>query len=334
MHFKDEKGAALMLVLLLMIIGTILVGALFTTVRSHLSTAVHQEAMSKAFNSAESGVEFIRGNIDKIDFSSLNEDEYLSVSIDEDDIDMKFDNTEEWIDSDTLDNDFFEDIQFNIQVEENSGDITFISTGKYDSSGREYKEKIKFDIAGGSNFKSFNIQFKGEDVDHYNEAGPGNLVDHIYIHDWGTEDFNSFLSLFLSDSFFDNIDDNYRYEDENVSFNNENINGENLYIKNGDLTIKKTEINNSIVVIDGDLDFNPPKNEINNSVILVKGNVSSQGASANSDLNNNMVFIYANETNNQGYYLDFRGTGSFNVNPQDLPEEYQPKLSINNWKQL
>ena len=338
---RKQEGAALVLVLVLLLVGTILINALFITVRSYIKTMPHEEGMSKAFYSADSGVEFVKANMNNINFNSINNGDYLVAEDSNNDGELEFSFTDNkyWIDSSVLEVD---DMRFNIKVYSASGDPSFVSEGTYESTNdKQYNEEIKFNITAGSGLKSFNIQEKEVD-DHYNESGPGNLIDHINIYDWGAEDFISFARIFLSNSFFDNgefaddskdIVDQY-YENTNVNFEKENIDGKNIIIKNGNLRINKTEINNSILVIEGNIDFDPPKNKISNSIVIVKGNISSQGNSASADFENNMFFIYSDEANKKGYYLDFRGTGSFNINPGDLPDEYQPNLSISGWEQL
>ena len=67
MFKKNEDGAALVLVLLLLLVGTVLVTALATTARNHINIAVHEEGMSKAFYNADSGVEYVKANIDDIE---------------------------------------------------------------------------------------------------------------------------------------------------------------------------------------------------------------------------------------------------------------------------
>ena len=341
MLWKKQDGAALVLVILMLLVGTILVNALFVTVRSHIRTVPHEEAMSKAFYSADSGVEFIKSNLNKINISAISSGDYLAVQDENDDgeLEISFTGSKTWIDSDDLDVD---DIKFNIRVDSTSGNPSFISEGVFESVyGKQYTERIKFDISAGSGYKTFNIQDKGVS-NHYNESGPGNLTDHINIYDFGADNFIDFAKLFLTGGFFDGndfADDNSDdvdvfYENSNVDFKNQLVDAQNIIIKNGNLTMKKATINNSIVVIDGYLDFDPPDNYINNSVILVKDYISSQGASASANFDNNMFFIYSNDSNTNGYYLDFRGTGNFNINPGNLPDEYQPDFSIDGWEQL
>ena len=341
MNWKKQDGAALVLVILMLLVGTILINALFVTVRSHIRTVPHEEAMSKAFYSADSGVEFIKSNLNNINISAISTGDYLAVQDENDDgeLEISFTDTKTWIDSDNLD---VSDIKFNIQVDSTSGNPSFISEGVFESVyGKQYTERIKFDISAGSGYKSFNIQDKGIS-NHYNESGPGNLTDHINISNFGTNNFIDFAKLFIAGGFFDGNDFSDEnedivdvfYENSDVDFENQLVENQNIIIKNGNLTMKKATINNSIVVIDGYLDFDPPNNYVSNSVILVRDYVSSQGASASANFDNNMFFIYANDSNDNGYYLDFRGTGSFSINPGNLPEEYQPNLSIEEWEQL
>jgi len=343
MIFKKNEGVAIVLVMALLVIGGILIPVLMRATETHINVAVHKEAVSKSFYAADSGVEFVKANLDqirKINFNSINSGDFLLVEDDDGELKFSFQDDKYYIDSNVLE---MGDIKFNISVSSTGSNPSFISEGNYVStSGKKYTERIKFDISVDSGLKSFNIQEVEDVEDYYNESGPGNLLDHININDWGAEDFISFASLFLSNSFFENDDfvddseeiiDQY-YENTDKNFNNEDIDGENIIIKNGNLIIKDTNINNSIVVIDGYLDFDPPSGKISNSIVIVKKNVTSQGTSSGDDFENNMFYIYSNDPNTQGYYLDFRGTGNFDINPGDLPEEYKPKLSISGWEQL
>ncbi|MDZ7672694.1 MAG: hypothetical protein U5K53_07680 [Halanaerobiales bacterium] len=171
---KKQDGAALVLVILLLLVGTILINALFMTVRSYINTMPHEEAMSKAFYSADSGVEFVKANLGKINLNSINNGDYLVAEDTNGDGELEFSytDTKYWIGSSILG---IDDIKFNIVISSVSVNPSFISEGTYTSkNGREYSEEIKFDISAGSGLKSFNIQDKDID-EHFNESGPGHI---------------------------------------------------------------------------------------------------------------------------------------------------------------
>ncbi|MGM0502701.1 MAG: hypothetical protein ACQERJ_09230, partial [Bacillota bacterium] len=86
MFKKNEDGAALVLVLILLLVGTVLVTALATTARNHINIAVHEEGMSKAFHNAESGVEYVRANIDDIVSDGIED---IDSDDDLEDLDLK-----------------------------------------------------------------------------------------------------------------------------------------------------------------------------------------------------------------------------------------------------
>ncbi|MFO7815581.1 MAG: hypothetical protein R6V14_07635 [Halanaerobiales bacterium] len=343
---KKQNGAALVLVILLLLVGTLLINALFITVRSYIKTMPHEEAMSKAFYSADSGVEFFKSNMSKINFNSIDNGDYLVVedSDDNGELEFSFTDTKYWIESDILEVD---DIRFNISVDSTSGKPTFVSEGNYESTnGRQYSEKIKFDISAGSGLKSFNIQDQNKNK-HFNQAGQDVLSDIVNIYDWEANNFIKFAQIFLSNSFFDGDDfadddtvDLY-YENNDVEFKNDIINGENIIVKRGNLKMSKTTITDSIIVVDGNLSINPSKNYIKNSVIIVKDYVNASGISSSESFENSMFFIYSDDTNKKDYYLDFRGTGNIEIIPEDvklelvnIPDGYQPKFSVNGWEQL
>src|SRR6056297_345181 len=196
----NEEGAALVMVMIMLIVGSIFVTVMLRSVNTHMNVAVHEEGMSQAFYSADSGVEFVKANINKINLNSINTGDYLVAEDTNNDGELEFSytDTKYWIDSSILG---IDDIKFNIVVSSVSGNPSFTSEGNYTStSGRHYSEEIKFNISAGSGLKSFNIQ-KDQDKEideHYNEAGPGNLTEHINIYDWVAADFIAFARTFLS----------------------------------------------------------------------------------------------------------------------------------------
>ncbi|MFW6282339.1 MAG: hypothetical protein ACOC1O_06100 [bacterium] len=332
MFFKNEDGAALVLVLLLLLVGTVLVGVLATTARNHINIAGHEEGMSKAFYNADSGVEFLKARMNNsdFDFSQIDENEYLSV---DEDGNIKFIDSETWIDREDLkveDN----DIKFKIKAD-NSEDNLFVSEGSYiGNKGREYNQKIKFVVLYtlDSGTKNFNIQQKGtkEDADYYNINGQDNgISDAINIANWGADNFVDFSKNFLSSDFF-NIND---------EFNLSKFGEEESYIySNGDLKLSHTDIENSIVVVNGKLEMGAQTN-VKNSLIIVKDYIDMNGSSSAKDWENPVFYIYGENYKSKGkeeYYLELNGTGDFDlgIDPNSLPDEIETEASITNWSQL
>jgi hypothetical protein len=289
--------------------------------------------MSKAVHNAESGVEFVRANINDI----------VSDGI-------------EKIDSDNLDLES-ENIKFEINIDDNSDYYEATSKGIYEvASGKEYIQKINFNIDFGllGNLKNFNIkkQDNKKEDEHYKDAG-GNLEDHISFNEWPSETFVSLAKIFLNPKFFDgdnfdNSDFNHIYENNDFNLSdimdeNNTIDSQNILIRNGNLIMESGGVNkkapevikNSIIVVEGEFNINTNL-EIDNSVIFVKDNLSHNGASRSDDWDNTLAFIYSENSNKHDYYLDFRGTGGFYVNSDDLPNDfvYSPEPEITNWSQL
>ena len=52
---KNESGAALVIVLILLVTGSLLIGSLFVVAQSHINSAVREEGNSKAFYYADAG---------------------------------------------------------------------------------------------------------------------------------------------------------------------------------------------------------------------------------------------------------------------------------------
>ncbi|MFW6027082.1 MAG: hypothetical protein ACOCRX_12170, partial [Candidatus Woesearchaeota archaeon] len=90
MTFKNEDGVALVMVLLLLTIGGILVPVFMNASRTHIETAKYKEATSKSFYFADSGVEFVKANINDIDFGEIAIDKYLDIN------NLKFEDNDNW----------------------------------------------------------------------------------------------------------------------------------------------------------------------------------------------------------------------------------------------
>lgn len=168
MSLRNEDGAALVLVLLLLIVGTVLVGALLSSARNHINITVHEEAMSKAFYSADSGVEFVRANIEEIiKLETIDEGYYLNNSEEH----IEIDNEEFWI---TFDDS--EDIKFKIKVDKYDGNsINLISTGQYNN----YNQEIEVVYSLGSGNGGFLGVTENNEVYNFNiDDIPNNFGDN------------------------------------------------------------------------------------------------------------------------------------------------------------
>ena len=173
---KNSDGAVLVMVMVMLVVGSILVTTLLASSRNYINTAEHEEAMSKSFYAANSGVEFIKSKINNIDFSSAKEGEYIIVDnngnidssnieiITQDDLE---DNEEIWIDSDNLDG-FDSNINFNIEIININGtgnevtEVTIVSQGKYNKNGKEYTKEIEFSYSFEESGRFAGITEKGE----------------------------------------------------------------------------------------------------------------------------------------------------------------------------
>ncbi|TDP96958.1 hypothetical protein C7957_10653 [Halanaerobium saccharolyticum] len=340
MQFKNEEGAALVLVLLFLLIGTILVGTIITTARNHINIAVQKEGISKAFHNAESGVEYVRANIDDIVSDGIEK-------IDSEDLNLESDN-----------------IKFEI-IKENGGN-KFTSRGFYGtSSGKEFKQEITFNITyslGNAN-KTFNLE-----ADIEGDEPTANEMNSL-LHSQAQILFPTFISI--SSEIKPNWDDWEEIRDDSegwngdsnlseqiVTFNSSNNgNGNNNNKGNGNNNnngnndkYKITDsisVKNSIIFVDGDLEINPHI-DWGNSIIITNGTLKFNGT-PNSSLKNSIFFVY-NKDNENNNVLHTAGQIDFEeweleldfeeLDFEKLPVDFNKENSIflekevTNWRQL
>jgi hypothetical protein len=352
MLIKEEKGAALVLTILFLLVGTTLLGGLFVSVRGYLNTSVHKEGISKAFHAADSGVELVKANVNESVFDSMNNDEFLSIYEDAGSLKMEFVDSEKLIDFNKFDSNFSDDYKFTIKVKD-AANKTLVSTGKYSSSGREYTENIQFQIQNvGSINKNFNIKKEPNlpDENHYNIDGGGNgngngqsIEDHIGVVDWEEEGINSFKSFaakFISDDLI------YINEENEVEFRKNKFeqtttissskDGVNI-LSEGNLEIENhVTLRDSIIVVDGNINNSiGAQTNIINSIIIVSGYVDIKGAASNNAWENPIFLIYGNDKGaKNNTYLNISGAGGgFNVNFNNLPDDFKGGKTIANWEQ-
>ncbi|SDL59632.1 pilus assembly PilX N-terminal domain-containing protein [Halarsenatibacter silvermanii] len=168
MFRNNEKGIALIMVLIMLAVVGVLAAMLLSSARTHSNIAMHEENMSKAFHSAEAGVEFVKANISDVvvaanEINDVNDGDYY-LAFDGDEIVFDYinsgeghvsDEEDKWRRSDIFalledinDIDDF-DIDFKIEVLDNDGDIKLLSTGRYftGDNNNYYKEEIEFELA-------------------------------------------------------------------------------------------------------------------------------------------------------------------------------------------
>ncbi|MCC3143732.1 hypothetical protein LJ207_00130 [Halanaerobium sp. Z-7514] len=345
MSLRNEDGAALILVLLFLLVGTVLVGALFTSVRGHISTSVHEESIAKAFHNADSGVEFINSRLNQIQLNDIEENYSLKLENGE----IEFNSADNWIDGEDLGLDESK-IKFKITADDldnENGDF-FISKGLYRANNdREYTQEIRFAISfgSGSGMRNFNIQDReiGENDEYYRIDGQdGDIKKAINIDDWGTESFAEFSNIFLNDDFFDFDDpDNLKFDtDKFVTIDSkiENDLKDSIIYVASDLEISHSDVENSIIVINGKMEMGAQTNIIN-SVIIVRDYVEMSGASSAKDWENPTFSVFGKNSKSHGnreYYLRLSGVGSFDVgaDSSQLPDDFRNEVSISSWEQL
>ena len=341
MFYKKEEGAALVLVLVLLLVGTVLVTALASTVSNHINIAIHKEGMSKAFHYAESGVEFMRANKDDEVFKNIENGVNYYVSFDKaaDEIEINEYENEKEIEAITDDLNFnnAENIEFKITISENSNDYEVISEGIYESnSDNNYTQKITFDIisSGGSFNKTFNVKHDyNPDNDHNS-----NLLKKI---------ISQSASTFYPEKMTINkdIDPDWEFW-ESLGKENENKeeNKNEKIIYHDSFTTKKVTPTwiDSIIIINGDLTVNPGS-DFENSIIVVNGSITINGSPARK-LTNSVFFAYGNDVKKNKPILKINGnpkSWGTDLDFDKLPEVLTEKTNANkndneitNWNQL
>lgn len=336
MFFNKDDGVALVLVMFLIVIGGILIPLLMKVSETHIDVAQHKEAMSKSFYAADSGVEFVKANISNIDFEESEIDEYLNIN------NLEFKDNNNWFGKGDFDFDGkgVQEIKFRIKVI-GKDPLVLISEGEYYSGDSKYRKKVQFEIKNNGNIdKNFNIQKKSneDNQDHYKISGGKGIEDSIGVSDWKDGGFKSSIAKFLSDELI--------YKDGNeFKFNKDNFDEQTNTIENskegvsilseGNLKIgKKLTIDNSIVVVDGNIEDTGNHIIIKNSVIIVSGYVDLRGASSSEDWVNPIFLVYGNDKiKGKNVYFNISGGGNFNIIFDELPEEVNIGKVITNWRQ-
>lgn len=352
MFKKNEDGAALVLVLFLLLIGTILVGTIITTARNHINIAVHEEGMSKAFHNAESGVEFVRGNKDYILDNIEDEDNYYLTFDKEAQVDKvkinKYENIDDikTITDDDLDISNAKDLEFEITINKNNSKYQVKSKGFYNSnSDKIYKQEIKFDIVysfGNAN-KTFNLE---ADIEG---SKPTESEKDSLLNSQAQVLFPTFISIKSEIEPSLNAWNDIRYDDDTEEWNGDSSLSEQIvnFSNNNNKLKNAVLIKNSIIFVDGDLEINPHI-EWENSIIIIDGTLKFNGT-PNSSLLNSMFFIYNKDDEDKNVLhpagnidfdewnldLDFEKL-DFEKLPINFNEENSGILekNITNWSQL
>ena len=348
-HLKNDKGIALIMVIIMLVIVGGLSAALLISSRGHVRTSIHEQTMAQAFHSAEAGVEIARANSNKI-FSetsgkTVNEENGEFIKIDSDNVNIVDDGAKwhEFSDS---------EINFNLKIVANDDNkITLLSEGRYEFDN-EIIKRIKFDLSKSEiEFTGFNEVFnikKDDDIDemedHYNLSGPpGGYNINIPGYDeegnyfeeenyWSDiETWEDFWQSYVHESHF-----TIREEYDLSYAGGDIVNQEIIYV-GGDLSISgNSEIYDSIFVVDGNISTGHGTPHIKDSVIIVKDYVDIGGTPHFDD---SLVLIYGEDSfpGNDKIFLDDSGwiaTGvNFPKDGNDFGGDFPPIVSIENWEQ-
>ena len=306
----NEKGAALVMVMIMLVVGSIFVAVMLRSVRTHMNTAVHEENMSQAFYSAESGVEYVRANksntIDKIKENN-NEDEIYNSS------DLSL--------SENMDK-----LDFSVYIEDKS-EIKLKSVGKINDMEKE----ITFNLRYGDGYKSLNIKERGVD-EHYNVDGGGDFSKYFFVSNNFSDDWDEFIKQSLGETreSFEGRANEYEEDEIPNNFN------ESAIVK-GDLAGSGINVEGSILVIDGSLGGPGSSISIKDSVIVVKDWIDLRGISKPSiKLEESLIFVFGKSSGTgkmKEKYVNLSGAGNFDIIPRDLPEDFDLKIRVHNWQQ-
>ena len=305
----NEEGIALIMVLIMLTVVGVLGAMLLRTARTHTDIAVQEEGRSQAFHSAEAGVEFVRANAN--------------------DALQKINNNS---DGDIIYNEEFEDnINFEVMIEDKDSN-TLVSKGIYNSvNEEEYSEKIQFDLLWGEGLRNFNIRRRYEnDEEHYFIAGnEKRLRKYISLRDEEGMDFEEYVTDKIGKyTSFEDFDD---FQDEAVErsgYDDINWNDDDIIYVDGYLGVGR-DISDKIIVIDDYL-YLGPQTDINNSIIIVRNYMHGHGNA--SEWESPLILIYG-EDDDVDDYLDLRGGGGLEIDPEGLPEEATIELDTRNWEQ-
>ena len=367
---QNEKGIAFIMTLIVLVVVGTLAAMLLRASNTHIDLALHEEARSKAFHSAEAGVEFIRAHKSKIannienkieeDGNNINNFRDIAEEYDYINAEIEFTNDEYWFDNQDF-NFEIDDIEFKISLRVTK-EVGFglNSEGKYKPEGENsYYEQIKFELVeDGVWLKNFNIaqNFDPDDIeeleDHYDISGlEEEFEDNITIVNWREQydDFEDFYKDFAEEyKPIEEDNDDWRFEQGDPYEIDSHIEEEKIFIE-GNLDIKpggKSEennegntIENSVLIVEGHIDDIGAQSTIKDSVFIVKDYVSAHGvASAEEDWKNPLFLIYSEESEENFFHP--RGTGeAFNIEYDDLPLEIDNDktrllIKIDNWQQV
>lgn len=312
---KNESGAALVIVLILLVTGSLLIGSLFVVAQSHINIAVREEGASKAFQNADAGVELVRANSSNLNFNQISseKEKYLVYK----NSNLEFQEDKIFIEASDLGPDE-SNLRFSIKAKKDNGIINFTSIGDYKLNGENFKEKIDFEIVNniGEVNKMFNIKADSNSTeveDLFNLTGNKNYdFDDLYT---STNDFFT-----------------WEYWTK--------LNNNKIIKNNGNQKLKNTTIEDSIYIVDGDLKLQN-KTFIKNSIVVVKGDLSFTSTNV-VDIDNVAFFIYKPEDKPlDRIKLAGNGVSSWNteINYEKLPQIFDENSSqtnsrkIQKWKQ-
>ncbi len=181
MYRDNEKGIALIMVLIMLAVVGVLTAMLLSSARTHSNLARHEESMSKAFHSAEAGVEFVRAGLysGELDLNSAETGKFIDEN-------HSFSDEEIWLKENTFDKIELENVKFKVEVENNVGTIELLSTGEYE----RYNEEILlvFTFGGDRNFIGFTEEnevynFGVDDIPHFDNVSLGKVKHGNNEHD-------------------------------------------------------------------------------------------------------------------------------------------------------
>lgn len=335
---KNKEGIAFVMVLILLSVVGILAAVLLRTSRTHVNTAIHEEIMSQTFYAADSGVEFAKAYSNKI-FDEINKDDdnkYINMGSDNEIILV---NEKEWI------NNFNDDINFNIkiqeidQIDDEIENITLLSEGNYRSTNKEINFELTIlrpDFDWDDTFPTGEDKNYDEDEDHYDLAGKDSgdsIEDSIDIRNWREEyeDWNDFWTSNTKNEFNELSDFPEHMEgDQEIK---EHISENIISIENGNLTISgNTEIKKTIIIVDGALENVDGTPTIENSFLIIKDYTQLNGTPKFTD---SVVLIYGDESNDDGNYIEDSGSPATIDEDGGYSYSDRPSLGvrIENWEQ-
>ena len=271
--FNNEKGIALIMALIMLVLVGGLTAAFMITNVFNLNQTASDLDRERAFYAAEAGINYVKAYVyDELKNRDIDEIIMEINAIDEQELDYNHDGI----------------YKFKLEVENNTSPYRIKSTG-WANKGSYNEKSVTLTIKYGSPYANGNGMPIEDLLDGLKEVDKSILLEGGY----GNPDPASNVKNNLIKT--DNITEHLETFSWNYWWDNENISGnDKIIIEEGDLGSQSRNDaiikEGAIIIVKGDLYINN-HSDIKNSLIIVNGNVITSPQSA---FENNLMLIYGN----------------------------------------